>query len=477
MKLKNHSKNKSHSFRIVVMAMMLSFFFACTKDDSILLNQKSQNVDLEEQANSRNLKSSDTGNGKYVIEPANGITLDQVAVDAKSLGASIERVQQQLGYVVVRSSSATFKADLAKKLTVGSITTSYDVNWTPEVKAIDADQNDLVLPTSGFINNNFYYPLQWSHRAINSEGAWQLGYTGNGAVVAVIDGGFYPNHPDIKDNVLLSLSKSFVNGEALQKVGNSFGHGTHVAGIIAAVNNNIGTIGVAPEAKLILVKVLADAGYGSFEDVAAGIVYAADQGVDIINMSLGANIPRTFNSSYTSGIRSLINFVNKAVKYAQFKGVTVIVAAGNEGENPTLSGNLVSPVGAPGSIGVSALAPYGWAYDQSVNLDGFASYSNWGINTVDISGSGGDFTLYPDPNYRYDMVLSPSGLSNYYFAAGTSMASPQVAGVAALIVGKYGKMKPADLKTRLFKCADDLGKTGRDEFYGHGRVNAYNAVK
>jgi subtilisin family serine protease len=148
------------------------------------------------------------------------------------------------------------------------------------------------------------------------------------------------------------------------------------------------------------------------------------------------------------------------------------------------------PADATGVISISATAPYGWAKAPlTANLDELASYSNYGTSAIDFAAPGGDFDYYFDaPDefitfkglnrrvYVFDQVLStvPGG---YAWYAGTSMAAPHATGVAALIIGKNGgQMSPARVEAALRASADDLGKPGRDEQYGHGRVNAYRAV-
>jgi subtilisin family serine protease len=177
--------------------------------------------------------------------------------------------------------------------------------------------------------------------------------------------------------------------------------------------------------------------------------------------------------------------------------VTVIAAAGNDGVDLDHSANLVSVPGqSVGVISVAATGPLGWALGAT-NVDRPASYTNFGQSAITLAAGGGDFALpgsqvcskprFPSGSvaqlcWVMDMVMAPcrgSGTSNssYCWAAGTSMASPAVAGVAALIIGKYGPMSPAQVLARLQQSADDLGKPGVDDFYGRGRVNAWRAVQ
>jgi subtilisin family serine protease len=250
---------------------------------------------------------------------------------------------------------------------------------------------------------------------------------------------------------------------------------------VAAEDNSWGTIGVAPDATIIGVKVLHD-GIGYFSWLIQGIMYVADEAdADIINMSMGAVYPR--NSWSAAKLNSALG---RAMNYAYQAGVTIVASAGNDAIDFDHAGPWVKmPAEAQHVITVSATAPEGFAWGAT-DFDKPASYTNYGQSLVDFAAPGGDYD-FPGNYWWYDMVLSPcyvEGIWHYWgFAAGTSQAAPHVAGVAALIIEKYGyqdatgfSMKPAHVEAMLRKSADDLGKPGNDDFYGLGRVNAYRAV-
>ena len=292
----------------------------------------------------------------------------------------------------------------------------------------------------------------------------------------------------------------------------TFWHGTHVAGIVAAPggpgNSNLGTVGIAPNATIIGVKVL-HCGSGAFSWILNGIIYASTPiaeggaGADIINMSLGAAFqhqqydPITGKPLGASGAAHLARAIAKVTTYAYQRGVTVVAALGNSALDLDHTNDLMFlPAMAPHVIAVSATGPLGFA-TGATNYDRPASYTNFGQSAVDFAAGGGDFALPGNavcalprnPSglivqfcWVFDMVMAPcrgSGASNgtYCWAAGTSMASPAVAGVAALIIGKFGRIGPAAVEARLRASADDLGKPGNDDFYGGGRVNAFRAVQ
>ena len=255
-------------------------------------------------------------------------------------------------------------------------------------------------------------------------------------------------------------------------------------------------MGIAPQATIIGVKVL-QCGSGAFSWVIAGVVYAATPiaeggaGADIINMSLGAVVPRV------GPYAALFTAMSRATQYAVQHGVTVIAAAGNDALDLDHTANVFDiPAQSTGVIAVSATGPMGFALGAT-NFDRPASYTNYGQRAISVTAPGGDFALpgndactlprHPSgtvtaPCWVFDMVMAPcrgSGASNssYCWAAGTSMAAPAVSGVAALIIGKFGRLSPAQVEARLLQSADDLGKPGNDDFYGGGRVNAYRAIQ
>ena len=429
-----------------------------------------------------------------------GSNLD-VAVAAA--GGSITRRLDAIGAVVVEA-PPSFKAAIKGRKGVSGVLPNLSIRWLPR----DLVQNEAVaealdppLNPPGSIDSRFN--LQWGHTAVGAVAAWNAGHTGSGARVAVLDTGFSPNHPDIATQFDPSCSAD-MTGEGLAYGPNVddpsgiFSHGMHVAGTIAAARNGIGVIGVAPSAKLCLVKVLSNAGSGSFGDVAAGIIYAADKGVDIINMSLGGALFKSGEAGFytASEAAEFKNFMASAVRYAHQRGVTVITAAGNSGIDGDKDRNLIHlPSDTPHAISISATAPKAWAVNPAATLDHPASYTNFGRSVINLAAPGGDawlevFNQYPGnctvagvtrSCYVFDLVFSTGAVVGtrafYYWSAGTSMAAPHASGVAALIVGKYGKLHPAQLRSLLERGADDLGQPGNDPYFGAGRVNAVQSVQ
>jgi len=222
---------------------------------------------------------------------------------------------------------------------------------------------------------------------------------------------------------------------------------------VAAPINGIGTQGVAPDAELVAIKVLKDSGSGSFASVIAGIEYASGPVVhaDVINMSLGATFDRI--NAGGGGDGPLIAALNRAVNHAEARGTLVVSAAGNNGVD--LNGRLFAiPAQSGNGMAVSATGPIGFGlfgFNPPAVFDRLASYSNFGQSVVNVAAPGGDSVFTPTSSvchvgplttacFLFDFVLSPGGKqgtsNRYFFATGTSMATPHVSGLAALIVGQ-----------------------------------------
>jgi serine protease len=285
--------------------------------------------------------------------------------------------------------------------------------------------------------NDPEYSKQWNLRSINVEAAWDE-TKGSGVTVAVIDTGISPV-PDLKDTKFVK-GYDFVNDRI--EAYDDAGHGTHVAGTIAqSTNNGYGVAGVAYEASLMPLKVLAASGGGTVADIAEAIRYAADNGADVINMSLGG-----------SGESKLMQ---EAIDYAHQKGVFLVAAAGNSSQN-----SASYPARYPHVIGVAAL--------DSVGVK--APYSNFGAG-VDISAPGGS-----EAGKILQETIDPETNEPVFVGyQGTSMAAPHVAGVAALV--KATGVKEPDEVLSVLKQSARVIKEDPLNHFGAGHLDASAAVK
>jgi lantibiotic leader peptide-processing serine protease len=426
---------------------------------------------------------------------------------ASALGSSVIAQYDAVGIVVAQSSDPNFAAQAAALPGVQSVTEDQELQWiSPNETVVESDNaiDDSEVPppdTSGLppANNETFSADQWNLHQIHADQTAANGDRGNGvtrARVAIVDTGIVASHIDIAANLNTSLSTSFVPTEPsfIFPSNGKFSHATHVAGIVAAPINGIGTQGVAPNAELVSVKVLKDSGSGSFASVIAGIEYASGPAVhaDVINMSLGATFART--NAGGGGLGPLLSALNRAINHAEAQGTLVVSAGGNNAAD--LNGILFSiPAQSGNGIAVSATGPIGFGefgFNPPAVFDRLASYSNFGLSVINVAAPGGDALFTPQsqvchvgvitaPCFVFDFVLSPGGKigtsNRYFFAIGTSMATPHVSGEAALIVGKFGHMNPSQLRAIIEQSADEILKPGASQQFGQGRINALAALQ
>ena len=299
----------------------------------------------------------------------------------------------------------------------------------------------VLLPSVALAASDPLRGEQWNLDLVESDAAHATA-TGTGAVIAVVDTGVAAGHPDLAGQIL--PGHDFVQDDDTPQDGN--GHGSHVSGIaIAATGNGVGISSVAPGAKLLPVRVLGDDGSGTSEDVAAGIDWARTHGADVINLSLGSEIPIVGASGGDE--------IDAAIRRALAAGLVVVAAAGNNGV-PVCE----QPAASEGLLCVGAV-------DKRKQRSFFSSFG-MGLGVVAPGGSGLPMTG--------EDILSTVPPDGYEEIAGTSQAAPHVSGVAALLVGK-GLRGQAAVK-RIVDTAQDLGPAGEDAEYGHGLVNARAAV-
>jgi subtilisin family serine protease len=355
------------------------------------------------------------------------------------------------------------------------------ISGNMSVGRVTSDRGRKTAHPFGGMPDDEFFSLQWGLRRVDAARAWRYS-TGKDVLVAVLDTGIDYEHPDIRANIWRNPRE--VPGDGLDNDKNGYiddvsgwdfagsrlyrsppdndvrdhhGHGTHVSGIIAArANNSIGIAGVAPHARILPVKVLDDRGYGSYMSLVRGIRYAADMGARVINMSLAGR-----------GFFSPLSALYKAVRYAVSKGCALIAAAGNSGRRvseyfPANFGDVIS-VGA--TVNFHNRRAYFSNYGDELDV----AAPGMSILSLRAAGTGG--------RHRLGFVPENDPLAGYRRLSGTSMSAPMVSGVAALLLSEYPRLGADDVRRILNSSAKDLGAEGDDPYYGHGLVNAYEAMK
>ncbi|MEN2766672.1 S8 family peptidase [Ornithinibacillus xuwenensis] len=364
-----------------------------------------------------------------------------------AVNKSIEKGKYAKGEVIVKfkdkvsvSSKNKVLADVGATLqadvdAVASPFSVLEVNNVEEVvKALSNNPNvEYAEPNyelhATWTPNDTYFSTSYQYGLFNTDAnlAWDVARGSSGQEVAVLDTGVDYNHPDLNGKVIRGYD--FVQNDNYPMDQN--GHGTHVAGIAAAETNNAtGIAGMAPNTRILAVRVLDANGSGSLADIADGIIYAADAGAEVINLSLGCNCDT--------------QTLEDAVNYAWNSGVVVVAAAGNDGVSTTFEPASYANVIAVGAV-------------DSNNQK--ASFSNWGT-WVDVMAPGVDIaSTYPGNSYVY--------------LSGTSMASPFVAGQAALLTGQ-GRSN-SQVRAAIENTADSMSGVGY--YVEHGLINANDSVR
>ncbi len=335
------------------------------------------------------------------------------------LGSKAEQIVTQLGGEVVETTEDFVVVKVDGK--VNEALKAFEGN-----SAVEYAEPNVTFHASYTPNDPAYQSQQYAPQKVSADIAWDVTQSASNVKIAVIDTGVDYNHPDLSGKVIKGYDFVENDNDPMDE----HDHGTHVSGIAAAnTNNGIGMAGLAPKASILAVRVLDEGGSGTLDDVAQGIRYAADQGAQVINLSLGGLL----------GTQTL----REAVDYAWNKGSVVIAAAGNES-----SAKPSYPAYYSNAIAVAAT-------DQSDTIAYFSNYGTW----VDIAAPGVSI---------YSTVVG----GGYEKFSGTSMAAPVVAGVAGLLAAQ-GR-SASDIRTALEDTADNV--TGTGVLFQNGRVNAEKAV-
>jgi thermitase len=357
---------------------------------------------------------SDFSSQQILVKFKHDVTLPEVAEVHRQLGGKAKGTISGIGVQVVTVSKGQEMANVHA--------------YSSNAKVAYAEP-DFVAQVVGSPDDP-EFGNQWGMVKVQAPHAWDVTSGSASINIAILDTGVDLDHPDLASKIV-----SNINFSSSPTVDDVHGHGTHVAGIAAAVTNNgIGVAGLGYSAAVMNVKVMGDSGTGTYSAIALGIIWAADNGADVINLSLGGS--------------SASSILEDAVNYAWSKGVVVVAAAGNNGGT-----TLLYPAGYTNCMAVAATDA----------IDGKASWSNYG-DWVDVAAPG-------------VCIYSTLKDNNYGYKSGTSMASPHVAGLAALVFATVsdangdGKLND-EVRSRIEANCDDIGLSG----IGHGRINAARAV-
>ncbi len=445
-----------------------------------------------------------------VLYPEHGWGVWGAKHDVLKAGGAVVASYPQIDVVIAESDDPAFADSLRRNRGVEGVASVGSVVATASGWGWDWDGH---LPSWPVTDDDTLSPLQWYSQRIKAPDAHAITGGSPKVVVGVIDTGVDTSHIDLRNNVDPSRSVSCVGGTPNQDPAawnDDSGHGTNVAGIVAAEANGFGIVGVAPNVKLAVIKASTRNGASDIflaDAVICSFVWAAEHGVDVANSSF--SVDSALSGGTTSFCRTdpvqrtIIKAVKRAVAYANDRDVSVIASAGNNGldlASPALEGCSRLPSGLPHVLTASSIG---------IN-DGLAAGppSNYGLGKIDLTAPGGDFLQGAPPS---GLVLGPwpaafqvprllcdpcegPDASYYRYFAGTSQAAAQVSGTAALVVSQFGrkgwwwggKMDPDRVSLILRQTADPLPCPPADArcvtagtlngFFGKGVVNALRAV-
>jgi len=449
--------------------------------------------------------------GRYlVVYRPGGAASSDVSAALRSSGGALEGAYDKLGFAVVSGLSPERAARLGQLSGVSSVEPDVEFAIDPVRPAEQLETGDVDIQSVAAPQGAFFYGFQWSLRAIAADAAWAGGSLGSPDVsVAILDTGIDYRLPDLAGLVDLNRSISLRPDEdarladavsngwfpaGLHPITDLNAHGTLVASLVASKASLFA--GVTSRTTLFGVKVCIVFNTCSTAAILNGIVYAVDQGADVINMSLGGAFLKKLNPGFVSVINRVFNYANR-------NGTVIVVAAGNEAARMDAFANAYfAYCDAPHVLCVSATGPNAVVGGQVRNPDTFASYSNFG-RSVSVAAPGGGLTPSllsfiigqcsqtalawhqdappspgappPPPVIDGPACQPPPGFISIVAAVGTSFSSPHVAGVVALVIAN-GQTQPSQIRRIVERTSDDLGAKGKDPFFGSGRVNAARAV-
>jgi subtilisin family serine protease len=446
----------------------------------------------------------------YVVNTrANHGQVQKAEREITAAGGTVVYAYEQIGVVIARSSDPGFAANLRGLNGIDSVGATRTAGITADTgettEVVDAPAAE---PADG---SEPLEAQQWDLRQIGADRAHQVNLGSRDVVVGVLDSGVDATHEDLAANVDPSLSASCINGGVPNTAWQSWqpttsDHGTHVAGTIAAAKNGKGIVGIAPNVRLASVKVVDDGGFIYPEYAICGFVWAAEHHLTVTNNSYYID-PWFYNCQSDPDQAAIVTAVRRAVEYSQDNGVLNVSAAGNANADlahkttdasspddttpvtrPLNQDCLVLPAEIPGVVVASAVGSKG--------VKSF--YSSYGADVVTVAAPGGDSRYQlPDTPDHNGRVLSTVLGNKYGYKQGTSMATPHVTGVVALLASAHPGAGPAELTALLTAEAHPIacpvgpfdpdgagtwkavceGPASDNGFYGHGLIDADAAVR
>lgn len=486
--------------RLPVVAFTALFLAACSPDNAVAPTISKVAVAP------RSLKSGDSG--KYIVLLGTSIPKDFAKTVAK-LGGTLTSSHDGAGFATVSGLSDAGAAQLATTSGVTEVDADAAVVLDEPLPKIRSDAAALAAPGANSQTDPSTALLaswQWNMRLIGADKAWAAHKLGSPTVTAaILDTGLDYDNRDLTGLVDLTRSVSFMNTflpestetrmsddditaayfPTRNKISDYHGHGTNVGALVSS--KAYAFAGVGSQTTLIGVKVLGSNGVGSFGGILNGVLWAADHGADVANMSLGGEFPRAHNGQ-------LIRAIKQVFGYAAFKGMLIVVSAGNSAENLDRNGdNYASFCDAPHVMCVSAVGPTTVDGDP----DAQAFYTNYGRSSIDVAAPGGNL----DPDNlpisawpwgddfaswvwsfcsKTSLVFTDTGSPSYAGCQsgnflngyiGTSQASPHVTGLAALLVADIGHGKQNKIKKTIEDTGDRIPAR-----LGEGRINVAKAL-
>jgi hypothetical protein len=437
--------------------------------------------------------------GRFAVLANGGGFAADFSARVAALGGTVEFLHAGAGIAVVNGVSDA--SALAAISGVSQVQADQVFTLDVPLATAEADASDVITSQANPATAA-RYAWQWNMRAIHAPAAWSAGKLGSSAVtVAILDTGLDYDINDLNGLVDLSRSASFVpSDDALtttyfptrNPINDYNGHGTNVATQVSS--KAFALAGVTSKTTLIGVKVLGRTGSGSSSGVLQGVLWAADHGADVANMSLGGSFQKIAAGSF-------ISLINRTFSYAAAKGMLVVVSAGNSAADLDHNGNVESTYcDVPHVLCVSSVGPE----VATASPDNVSYYTNFGRSAIGVAAPGGNadaangFTVsaWPwgndiaswvwsyCPKYRIAgltaggaPILTACAAGNRLSGfIGTSQASPHVAGLAALLVAETGKGRPSQIKAAIQKSSIDLGTPGTDPYYGRGRIDVASAL-